>query len=170
MYWLLEPTGEQISGGYIFNRRIDSASRIITRRLQVTAQDFPHLLAQAIRSASGVVVDSLLLDDDEVLDRIEEAPEVDRVGLIHYLPSDDPLRSLKEHARAIDRLRRLPSVLDLIITPSENVKRKILRIAGESSRVVVIRPGVDRSIYESRRHRTWPPKALLTIAHVMPAV
>jgi glycosyltransferase involved in cell wall biosynthesis len=168
MYWLLQPPGEQISGGYLFNRRIDSASRSITRRLQVTAQDFPRLLVQAIRSGSGIVVDSLLLDDDEVLDRLEAAPQVNRVGLIHYLPSDDPLRSLKDHTRAIDRLCRLPSVLDLIIAPSEYVKRKILRIAGAGSRVTVIRPGVDRSIYESRRHRTWPPRAFLTVAHVLP--
>ena len=169
---LIEPeSGERISGGYLYNRRITEGSSQIQRRAV-----HPDLLAEALTGLPVerpmlVLLDSLFLNPGHMAPFLELRQRGDvRLGiLMHAFPSfversqnrrllsaSLPLAPTAIELKLLDRI-------DLLVAPGPYVPR-VLRAAGCAISCLVCPPGVDRPLTPRLAER--PPHALVRVISI----
>ena len=173
MVVLIEPVSEdKLTGGYIYNDEICRAGAAIDQRLSLVhgeAIDFLERLADhSDPEIDLVVVDSLFLDSDDLLECLGTVRGALRIGLIHYLPFEESGISVDLQDNRIKRVRRACSVLDGLIVTSYYAARALKRTVSACPPISVVPPGVADAINLKKRRRSWPPRTILTVGAVTP--
>ena len=177
---LIEPASDnRLTGGYIYNSEICRHSHVIDRQLTFARSDAIEFLQRigsetekgptAVGKGIGrevVVVDSLFLDSDDILDTLGSIRGSLRLGLIHYLPFEEPGISKTLRDARLNRFMRASSVLEGFIVTSSYAARILKRIDPTGSRISIVLPGIQEAIHRKIRRRSWPPRTILTVGAV----
>lgn len=144
---------DQLTGGYLFDRRIVEGLRAQGRALRVAQLpgQFPHVDAIACAAARDLICslseESVLVIDGLALPAFESLLPLKRgaaaVGFVHHPLSLETGLS-PEQARLVDRLERaLWLALDGVICASASSARSVCAAGVAAERVQVASPGVD---------------------------
>lgn len=152
----------QISGGYLFDRRIVEGARALGRKVAVVelAGRFPDVDGTAREAAarslaslpdgSIVVIDGLALPAyAECLGR--HARRLRSIGFIHHPLSLETGLAPAEVARYADLETRLWRQLHGFICPSAATARALMEAGIDTARIAVASPGTDRPSSVSKR-------------------
>jgi glycosyltransferase involved in cell wall biosynthesis len=169
---------DQLTGGYLFDRRIVDALRATGRRVAV--HELPGRFPEAdtvARRAAAVVLAGLAAADVAVIDGLalpafaaclpEAATRLRLVGFVHHaLALETGLSLPQREALALVEARLLP-LLAGVLCPSRITAWHVEELGVARPRIVVTPPGTDR---RSPRRRARPPGALrlLSVGTVTP--
>jgi glycosyltransferase involved in cell wall biosynthesis len=170
---------DQVTGGYIFARRIVEDLRAQGDQLSVVelAGRFPDADARAQEAAaralaelpdgSIAVIDGLgLLGFGDCL--AAEAARLRLIGFIHHVLADETGLSIDESAFFAAAERRLLPLLRGALCPSGNTADVLIRYGIDPARIAVTPPGTAKPISQPRRDHFQKPLRLLSVATVTP--
>jgi glycosyltransferase involved in cell wall biosynthesis len=170
---------DQLTGGYLFDRRIVDGLRTAGRRVDVIelAGAFPEADATARASfgaalaalpdGAAVAIDGLALPGGS--DGLDEAARRLRlVAFVHHPLALETGLSAEERSRVAALERDLLRPMRGAICPSRRTEAALLGYGMDESRVVVVPPGTDPPAAPPRVRETGGPVRLLCVATVTP--
>lgn len=170
---------DQLTGGYIFARRIVSELRAGGDQVSVVELAGRHPDADAIarQAAAGAlailpdgalaVIDGLgLLAFDGCL--AAEARRLKLIGFVHHALADETGLTARETARFQDAERRLLPLLRGIVCPSANTAKVMIDDGVAEERIAITPPGTAKARTARRGEEFHSPLRLLSVATVTP--
>jgi glycosyltransferase involved in cell wall biosynthesis len=159
---------DQLTGGYLFDRRIVEGLRARGRPVKVIelAPRADAAAFAAIPDGTIAVIDGLALPDLEEIVRAQ-AQRLRLVAFVHHplaeetgLTGANAERAFRLEAAVLPRFRG-------ILCPSPRTAAAIERYGVFPDRITIVPPGTNRPT-AYRRLRRGPPRALLCVANVVP--
>ncbi len=176
---LLPGPVDQVTGGYIFARRIicDLRARgddVSVVELAGTFPDADRIAQEAAAAAlaalpdgSLAVIDGLgLLGFGDCL--AAEAQRLKLIGFVHHALADETGLTIRETARFQAAERRLLPLLRGIVCPSENTAAVLADYGVAQDRIAITPPGTAKAVAARRRDKFRRPLRLLSVATVTP--
>jgi glycosyltransferase involved in cell wall biosynthesis len=170
---------DQITGGYLFDRRIveglrESGRMVVVHELAGShpaadgaARDAVATALAALPDGSGAVLDGMVLPAAaECLPR--EAGRLRLVAFVHHPLALETGISAAESAHLAALERRLLPLLRGAICPSPATEAALLAYGVEPRRVAVVPPGTGHEIAPGNREVSGGPVRLLTVAMLTP--
>ena len=170
---------DQITGGYVFARRIIWEMRARGDHISVAelAGRFPDADAAAKRAAAAAlaalpngaiaVIDGLgLLGFADSL--ADEAPRLKLVGFVHHSLADETGLSARKTGRFLAAEQRLLPLLRGIVCPSRNTAAALINHGIPEERIAITPPGTAKSVASRRRDKFHRQLRLLTVATITP--
>lgn len=170
---------DQVTGGYIFARRIIWDLRARGDHVSVVELDgqFPDADATAQQAAADAlaalpdgslaVIDGLgLLGFGDCL--AEEAQRLRLVGFVHHALADETGLTIRKTARFQAAERRLLPLLRGIVCPSQNTADVLLDYGVAKERIVITPPGTTKAVSPRKRDKFRSQLRLLSVATVTP--
>lgn len=169
---------DQITGGYLFDRRVVDGLRELGREVNVIELPgrFPDADATAIAAASAALASlpatSIAVIDGLALPAFADClePENQRlrvIGFIHHPLSLETGLSAQAAAQCAALEARLWRMLRGIICPSAHTARAVLACGIDAARVEIAMPGTDKPATLASRNSSRPWQ-LLAVATVTP--
>jgi glycosyltransferase involved in cell wall biosynthesis len=170
---------DQVTGGYIFARRIIWDLRARGDHVSVVELDgqFPDADPQAHQAAakalealpdgSIAVIDGLgLLGFSDCL--AAEAQRLKLVGFIHHALADETGLTIRKTARFQAAERRLLPLLRGIVCPSQNTADVVANYGVDPARIAVTPPGTIKAVSSRKREKFRNQLRLLSVATITP--
>jgi len=170
---------DQLTGGYLFDRRVVEGLRAMGRAVDVVELSgrFPepdHTALGAARAAlaalpdrSVAVIDGLaLLAFGELI--AAQAHRLSLIGFVHHALADETGLNEGERRRVAEREAALLRHLDGVICPSQATARAVAAYGVAAERVAVAPPGVAKPSRLARRRPGRGVIELLSVATVTP--
>jgi len=168
---------DQITGGYVFARRIVWEMRARGDHVSVVELDgyFPDADATAKRSAAAAlaalptgataVIDGLgLLGFADCL--ADEAPRLKLVGFVHHSLADETGLSARKTGRFLAAEQRLLPLLRGTLCPSRNTAAALMNHGIPEERIAITPPGVAKTVAGRRREKFRSQLRLLCVATI----
>lgn len=170
---------DQITGGYVFARRIVWELRARGDHVSVIELDgqFPDADPVARRAAADAlaalpngavaVIDGLaLLGFTDCL--ADEAQRLKLVGFVHHSLADETGLSARKTGRFLAAEQRLLALLRGTVCPSRNTAGALLNHGIPEERIAITPPGTAKSVAGRRREKFHRQLRMLTVASITP--
>lgn len=170
---------DQITGGYVFARRIVWELRARGDHVSVIELDgrFPDADDVAARAAAAAlaalpngataVIDGLgLLGFRDCL--ADEARRLKLVGFVHHSLADETGLSARKTGRFLAAEQRLLPKLRGIVCPSRNTAAALINHGVPEEQIAITPPGLAKSVAGRRREKFRSQLRLLTVATITP--
>ena len=171
MTYLIEPrSNKRRTGGYIYNDHVCAGGESPIRRVAIPFGDANGDKLGQFGNEDVVIIDSLFLfHKRSVLGNLRRILPGTTIGMIHYLPSDDPFLTPLQRRYLRSREIAVIESLSGCIVPSDYIARVIRRDSRKSLAIEVVRPGVDNMFSNYRYRRSWPVRRIVTVSAISPA-
>ena len=170
---------DQVTGGYIFARRIIWDLRARGDHVSVVelAGQFPDADPAAHEAAakalaelpdgSIAIIDGLgLLGFSDCL--AAEAQRLKLIGFVHHALADETGLTVRKTARFQAAESRLLPLLRGIVCPSQNTADVLINYGVDANRIVVTPPGTTRGVSSRKREKFRDQLRLLSVATITP--
>jgi glycosyltransferase involved in cell wall biosynthesis len=171
LFYLLAPkTTNLITGGFLYNDRISRHLFHLLGKesfayLLMPLQELMARISELNSSENALILDSLLIQHAEDLNRLLARRAAAVILLAHYLPSLDPLLSAKSRQNLTKMERMLFQVTDGACVPSRYLKDEIVRRGLARETIIVCPPGIDQRLLTHRTRETGGNVQILTVAN-----
>ncbi len=155
------PSPNQITGGYLYNRRI-CAELGAAAPVTVDAERLPAALANGADSESYLLLDALYIRD---LAEFEWLRRYGAIALVHGLASVDPSAPSARRASLDQRQRAFLGAVGGAVVTSHYMRDALAMRGFEKARIAACPPGVDAAYFEIEPRPASPPE-LITVANL----
>lgn len=168
MFYLLAPETENLyTGGFLYN---DHISRNLYDQesftyLLLPLQELMTRIPKLDRRENTLILDSLLFQQADDLNRLLARRAASVILLAHYLPSLDPLLSTKSRQILAKKENMLFQVTDGACVPSRYLKDEVARRGLARETIIICPPGIDQRLLAHRKGGTGGDVQILTVAN-----